>query len=448
MTPRLANISARGVNYKNMFKGSIQGKLISNGITIFTSLFLSLLVPLAAFAAVSSITLGATSQTQLTINGATRTFTVTGSNAEEITVNEANGSMTFNLATGGGSDVYITSANRLIMSANIPFAFTCGASDSLLEVHRGSAQAAVTAVITVSNSECSASNNSGGGGSSGSGGGGGGSGGIAALTPAPVPVPVPKAVVVAQPSPVAQVVSPVFNKDLVRGQTNDDVKRLQELLAGDKDLYPEGVVSGFFGPATERAVKRFQAKYGLLQVGRVGPATRAKLQEIFGKAAPSTSAPVVTPVAPTVAEPSPVAQVVSPVFNSSLSKGMSNADVKRLQQLLNSDPDTQIADSGTGSPGNETERFGLLTEKAVQKFQEKYGLAKEGDPGYGSVGPKTRAKLNELFGGSKPSSNSVSDLDQGTALPESNDEAAKKEALQNQLNALQAQLEAMLKQGQ
>ena len=47
--------------------------------------------------------------------------------------------------------------------------------------------------------------------------------------------------------------------------------------------------------------------------------------------------------------------------------------------------------------GNETEYFGSLTEKAVQKFQTKYNIAKSGDSGYGYVGPKTRAKLNELY---------------------------------------------------
>ena len=39
-----------------------------------------------------------------------------------------------------------------------------------------------------------------------------------------------------------------------------------------------------------------------------------------------------------------------------------------------------------------------LTEKAVQKFQEKYDIAGVGKAGYGVVGPKTRAKLFEIFG--------------------------------------------------
>lgn len=64
-----------------------------------------------------------------------------------------------------------------------------------------------------------------------------------------------------------------------------------------------------------------------------------------------------------------------------------------LQKILNRDPDTMIAVSGSGSSGFETSYFGNLTMLAVEKFQVKYGIAKAGDPGYGFVGPKTRAKL-------------------------------------------------------
>src|SRR3989338_8361253 len=89
---------------------------------------------------------------------------------------------------------------------------------------------------------------------------------------------------------------------------------------------------------------------------------------------------------------------VSGTFSRALGKGTSHADVKRLQQLLNSDSDTRVVSIGAGSPGSESQFFGALTEKAVQKFQVKYGIAKTGEPGYGFVGPKTRAKLKEAFG--------------------------------------------------
>ena len=78
-----------------------------------------------------------------------------------------------------------------------------------------------------------------------------------------------------------------------------------------------------------------------------------------------------------------------------LSLGSTGDDVILLQKILNSDPNTMIASQGPGSPGNETNYFGALTKKAVQKFQTKYGIADSNNPAYGAVGPRTRAKLQE-----------------------------------------------------
>lgn len=82
-------------------------------------------------------------------------------------------------------------------------------------------------------------------------------------------------------------------------------------------------------------------------------------------------------------------------ITSNLSKGSRGTSVKSLQQFLNTHG-FAIAASGPGSPGNETDLLGNLTVKAIQKFQEQYNIAKPGAPGYGTVGPKTRAKINEL----------------------------------------------------
>jgi len=64
---------------------------------------------------------------------------------------------------------------------------------------------------------------------------------------------------------------------LAKGMQNAQVTRLQEILAKDKTIYPEGLVTGYFGPATERAVKAFQKKNSLEQIGYTGPKTRALL---------------------------------------------------------------------------------------------------------------------------------------------------------------------------
>jgi hypothetical protein len=66
--------------------------------------------------------------------------------------------------------------------------------------------------------------------------------------------------------------------------------------------------------------------------------------------------------------------------------------VRYLQIVLNADPETRVASSGGGSPGNETNYFGPGTRNAVIKFQQKYGISATG-----FVGSQTRAKINEIL---------------------------------------------------
>lgn len=66
------------------------------------------------------------------------------------------------------------------------------------------------------------------------------------------------------------------------GSRGENVRMLQQLLASDPTIYPEGKVTGIFGKLTAAAVKRFQKKHGIEQVGNVGPKTLRKLNEIFG----------------------------------------------------------------------------------------------------------------------------------------------------------------------
>lgn len=65
---------------------------------------------------------------------------------------------------------------------------------------------------------------------------------------------------------------------LKKGMSGSEVSKLQTILAKDSAIYPEGLVTGYFGPATEKAVKLFQKKNSLEQVGYVGPQTRAFLK--------------------------------------------------------------------------------------------------------------------------------------------------------------------------
>ncbi|MEY4602291.1 MAG: hypothetical protein RL292_232 [Candidatus Parcubacteria bacterium] len=77
----------------------------------------------------------------------------------------------------------------------------------------------------------------------------------------------------------------VFTKLLKLKSKNSDVTELQKFLSKDSTLYPEASVTGYFGPATARAVGRFQVKYGLSKsgeagYGQVGPKTREKLNAV------------------------------------------------------------------------------------------------------------------------------------------------------------------------
>jgi hypothetical protein len=55
--------------------------------------------------------------------------------------------------------------------------------------------------------------------------------------------------------------------------TGSDVSDLQTFLAVDPTIYPQGLVTGYFGAMTATAVSNFQARNGLPSVGRVGPQT-------------------------------------------------------------------------------------------------------------------------------------------------------------------------------
>ena len=57
------------------------------------------------------------------------------------------------------------------------------------------------------------------------------------------------------------------------GDNGRRVRLLQMILAADPSIYPQGIISGFFGKLTSDALKRYQKKHGLDQVGFVGPET-------------------------------------------------------------------------------------------------------------------------------------------------------------------------------
>lgn len=104
---------------------------------------------------------------------------------------------------------------------------------------------------------------------------------------------------------------------------------------------------------------------------------------------------------PNSSAPSPaVVPAAIGTLTTNLQVGMTHAQVKFIQEILNRNGFV-IAASGPGSAGSETNYFGVLTKAAVRKFQCEKGIACDGSEsttGFGRVGPKTRAALNQLAG--------------------------------------------------
>jgi peptidoglycan hydrolase-like protein with peptidoglycan-binding domain len=117
------------------------------------------------------------------------------------------------------------------------------------------------------------------------------------------------------------------------GDSGDDVKRLQRVLARMKTLGPDDV-TGVFGPQTEQAVKDFQQSNGLVADGVVGPITWGQLHP-YREASPTLQAGSLGPV------------------------------VAMLQGVLK---------TGFGYSGTIDGIFGPATETVVRMFQSDTGL--------------------------------------------------------------------------
>ncbi len=164
-----------------------------------------------------------------------------------------------------------------------------------------------------------------------------------------------------------------------------------------------------------------------------------------GTAVVSTPAATPTPVVTATPTPAPATQQTTPQvtapttiqvtggtpFTKRLAVGSKGSDVQQLQEMLVND--------GVYPEGIISGTYGQLTRKAVQKFQEKYGIAKQGDPGYGDVGPNTRVKLNQVLEGTPASVPTVP-----TAPAQGAEQAAVRVQLETQIRTLQEQLVALL----
>ena len=80
------------------------------------------------------------------------------------------------------------------------------------------------------------------------------------------------------------------------GAQSEQVKILQQMLSQDKIIYPEGIVTGYYGKLTVKAVQKFQCQYGIICAGTpettgygiAGPKTREKINSVYGNSQSST----------------------------------------------------------------------------------------------------------------------------------------------------------------
>ena len=69
----------------------------------------------------------------------------------------------------------------------------------------------------------------------------------------------------------------MLTRQLEKGMSGVDVGTLQTFLAQDITIYPQGLVTGYFGFLTRSAVSNYQVRNGIQSVGRVGPQTLASI---------------------------------------------------------------------------------------------------------------------------------------------------------------------------
>lgn len=74
---------------------------------------------------------------------------------------------------------------------------------------------------------------------------------------------------------------PPFTKTLFLGMRDPEITLLQQFLARNPLIYPERIVTGYFGLLTQKALKNFQRKYGIPENGVVDQITRDKLNQLY-----------------------------------------------------------------------------------------------------------------------------------------------------------------------
>lgn len=165
---------------------------------------------------------------------------------------------------------------------------------------------------------------------------------------------------------------------LERGSEGMEVQKLQAFLAQFPDIYPSGLVTGYFGSLTEAAVQGYQCQEGIVCSGT--PATTG-----YGRVGPETVAAINATFEGGVGGPA--------LISGNLDLGDRSEEVRNLQRFLADDSDLYPSGLVTGY-------FGTLTRDAVRRFQCQENIVCNGTPettGYGRIGPQTADSMNQMI---------------------------------------------------
>ncbi|HAX88289.1 MAG TPA: peptidoglycan-binding protein [Cyanobacteria bacterium UBA11370] len=186
---------------------------------------------------------------------------------------------------------------------------------------------------------------------------------------------------------IISLASPVLA--LRKGERGSDVTALQKTL--QENGYFNGPVTGYYGPLTEAAVKKFQQSKGLNADGIVGSKTKTVLQSgssipsresINNDPKPTLDSNSSTPTSSQFTPPTTAVNnepLASPKPTFLLKRGDRNSQVTSLQKNL------QLSGYFNGPI---TGYYGSATQEAVMKLQKARGLNPDG-----IAGPKTRAAI-------------------------------------------------------
>ena len=170
-----------------------------------------------------------------------------------------------------------------------------------------------------------------------------------------------------------------------------------------------GEETTYFGLATQQALIRYQQANGITPaLGYYGPLTRERMQQqlaqqrsqaqedttavsVQGPQLPSFVTSLENETVEDIAEVAASVEAPDPsAFTRDLAIGSVGEDVRSLQRLLNSLGFT-VAESGPGSPGEETTYFGSATQQALIRYQQVNDIT----PALGYFGPLTREHMRE-----------------------------------------------------